>query len=203
MADFQTEIIENNELRLSKLNQLDRLEEECTQLLGQANLTLAGLAKNTDLDYEAYEEAIGIVQNWFVFQKLLVEVLYKLSDLRYTLHFGAVSREQCSAILQIYIHQVQDTQYSLASWHNSLTEKLKIDIDKIRRKRVGIKEVPYFFRELFDENYKYRSIDTNTAHMIRTQTSGENALSIDNSELYSQDVQLIAKDGKNLLFTRD
>lgn len=38
IADFQTEILENNELRISKINQLDSLEEECTQLLGQANL---------------------------------------------------------------------------------------------------------------------------------------------------------------------
>lgn len=32
--------------------------------------------------------------------------------------------------------------------------------------------------------------------MIRTQVSGENTLSIDRSELYSEDVQLIAKEGK-------
>ena len=32
--------------------------------------------------------------------------------------------------------------------------------------------------------------------MIRTQASGENTLYIDKSELYSEDVQLIAKDGK-------
>lgn len=55
IADFQTEILENDELRLSKIAQLDSLEEECTQLLGQANLTLAGFAKKTGLDYEAYE----------------------------------------------------------------------------------------------------------------------------------------------------
>lgn len=63
IADFQTEILENNELRISKINQLDNLEEECTQLLGQANLTLAGFAKKTDLDYDSYEKVVGNVQN--------------------------------------------------------------------------------------------------------------------------------------------
>jgi hypothetical protein len=48
IADFQTEILENDELRLSKIARLDSLEEECTQLLGQANLTLAGFAKKLD-----------------------------------------------------------------------------------------------------------------------------------------------------------
>ena len=31
IADFQTEILENDELRLSKIAQLDSLEEECTR----------------------------------------------------------------------------------------------------------------------------------------------------------------------------
>ena len=50
IAAFQAEIIENDELRFSKISQLDSLEEECTKLLGQANLTLAGFANKSDLD---------------------------------------------------------------------------------------------------------------------------------------------------------
>lgn len=110
IADFQTEILENDELRLSKITQLDSLEEECTQLLRQANLTLAGFAKKTGLDYEAYEKALGNAQNWFMYQKSLLDVFYKISDLRYTLHLGAVSREQCVALLPTYTKQVSDTQ---------------------------------------------------------------------------------------------
>lgn len=34
IADFQSEILENNKMRMSKINQLDSLEEECTQLFG-------------------------------------------------------------------------------------------------------------------------------------------------------------------------
>lgn len=63
IADFQAEILENNELRMSKINQLDSLEEECTQLLGQVNLTLAGYAKKKDLDYDAYEKQLKVAQN--------------------------------------------------------------------------------------------------------------------------------------------
>lgn len=59
IADFQTEILENDELRLSKIAQLDSLEEECTKLLGQANLTLAGFAKKSGLNYDGYEKALG------------------------------------------------------------------------------------------------------------------------------------------------
>ena len=196
IADFQTEILENNELRISKINQLDSLEEECTQLLGQANLTLAGFAKKTDLDYETYEKVVGNAQNWFMYQKSLLDVLYKISDLRYTLHLGSVSRDQCIAILPTYTKQVQDTQSRLAAWHEGTTERLKIDIDEVRRKRAGFDGVIHFLPGLFDKDFNYRSIEKSTANMIRTQASSENKLSIDKSELYSEDVQLIAKDGK-------
>lgn len=196
IADFQTEILENNELRISKINQLDSLEEECTQLLGQANLTLAGFAKKTDLDYETYEKVVGNAQNWFMYQKSLLDVLYKISDLRYTLHLGSVSRDQCIAILPTYTKQVQDTQSRLAAWHEGTTERLKIDTDEVRRKRAGFDGVIHFLPGLFDKDFNYRSIEKSTANMIRTQASSENKLSIDKSELYSEDVQLIAKDGK-------
>lgn len=99
IADFQTEILENDELRLSKIAQLDSLEEECTKLLGQANLTLAGFAKKSGLNYDGYEKALGNAQNWFMYQQSLLEILYKISDLRYTLHLGTVSREQCTEAL--------------------------------------------------------------------------------------------------------
>ena len=51
IADFQTEILYNNELRLSKINKLERLEEECTKLLGQANITLDDYSKKTSLKF--------------------------------------------------------------------------------------------------------------------------------------------------------
>lgn len=78
IADFQVEILENDELRLSKIAQLDSLEEECTKLLDQVNLTLAGYAKKNDLDYEAYEKELKGAQNWYMYQKALLDVLYKI-----------------------------------------------------------------------------------------------------------------------------
>ena len=114
IAEFQVEILENDELRLSKIAQLDSLEEECTKLLGQANLTLAGFAKKTDLDFEAYEKELQEAQNWYIYQNTLLEMLYKISDLRFTLHLGAVSREQCTALLPPYTQQVEETQTRLS-----------------------------------------------------------------------------------------
>ena len=197
IADFQLEILENDELRLSKIAQLDSLEEECTQLLGQANLTLASFAKKTGLGYEAYEKALENAQNWFMYQKSLLDVLYKISDLRYTLHLGAVSREQCIALLPTYKKQVDDTQELLTAWHQRTTKHFGVDIDEIRRKRVGFDRVIHFLPGLFKEDFNFRSIEKKTARMITTQASGhEEPYYMDTTELYNEDVQLVAKNGK-------
>ncbi|MCM1158173.1 MAG: hypothetical protein NC300_05560 [Bacteroidales bacterium] len=197
IADFQTEILENDELRLSKISQLDSLEEECTQLLGQANLTLAGFAKKSDLDYESYEKAVGNAQDWFMYQQSLLDVLYKISDLRYTLHLGAVSREQCVALLPTYSKQVSDTLVRLAAWHEGTVERLGIETDESRRKRDGFDGVIHFIPGLFNDDLNFRGIEERTANMIIAQKTGhDNAHKMDKSELYAEDVQLISKEGK-------
>lgn len=197
IADFQTEILENDELRLSRIAQLDSLEEECTKLLGQANLTLVGFAKKSDLDYDDYEKALGNAQNWFMYQQSLLEILYKISDLRYTLHVGAVSREQCMALLPTYSKQVSDTQARLTAWHEGTAERLGIEADESRRKRAGFDGVIHFIPGLFNDDFNFRGIEERTASMITAQKTGHVCThKIDKSELYAEDVQLISKDGK-------
>lgn len=197
IADFQTEILETEELRLLKISQLDSLEKECMQLLGQANLTLAGFAEKTKLDYSEYEKELSNAQDWFMYQKSLLDILYKISDLRYTLHLGAVSREQCIAFLPAYTKQVSDTQERLTAWHKDTVERLGIETDEFRRKRTGFDGAIHFIPGLFNDKLNFRGIEQKTSDMITAQTAGhENARYTDTSELYAEDVQLISKDGK-------
>lgn len=195
IADFQVEILENTELRLSKISQLDSLEEECTQLLGQANLTLVGYTKKGDLDYVVYEKELTEVQNWYMYQESLLDVLYRISELRYTLHMGAVSKEHCVALLPTYSNQAIETQRRLTEWHRAMTERLSIDTSEARRKRLGLDGVVHFLPGLINDNLNFRPIEKRTAKMIKTQSNGS-VHTYDTSDLYAEDVQLIAKGGK-------
>lgn len=197
IADFQIEILENDELRQSKILQLDSLEEECTKLLGQANLTVVDFTKKNDLDFETYEKELRVVQQWYVYQKTLMKVLYRISDLRYTLHLGKVSRDQCGALLPTYANQVEETQDRLTSWHNKTIERLKIDTTETRRKRDGFDGVVHFLPGLFNDDYNFKSISPVTVEMIQTQAEGcAGSHTRQTSDLFSEDVQLIIKDNK-------
>lgn len=197
IADFQVEILENNELRLTKIGQLDNLEQECTQLLGQANLTLVGYVKKEEFDYGVYEKDLKEVQNWYMYQKSLLDVLYKISDLRYTLHLGAVSREQCVMILATYKRQVADTQERLTNWHQNTAKRLNISLEEGQRKRDGFDGVIHSIPGVFNYKFNFRSIDKSTASLITIQTSGHKETHLQHTtHLYAEDVQLISKDGK-------
>ena len=196
IAAFQAEIIENDELRFSKISQLDSLEEECTQLLGQANLTLAKFANKSDLDYEAYELELHTAQNWFIYQTTLLEILCRISDLRYALHLGAVSREHCTALLPTYTQQVAQTQARLTKWHKETIVRLSVDTAEARRKRDGLDRAIHFIPGLFDDAANFKPISKSTAKMIDSQSIGNTTPYLDTSDLYVQDVQLIAKNGK-------
>lgn len=197
IADFESEILENNELRLSKVSQLDNLEVECTQLLGQANLTIADFTKKDNYNYESYERDVKEAQKWYLYQKSLLEVLYTISDLRYTLCLGVFSREQCGALISTYANQVKETQMRLTDWHSKSIQRLNIDIEETRRRRDGFNGWLYSLPGLVNDDLNFISMETNTVQMIQAQSKGHfDAHKQKSSELYAENVQLIIEDNK-------
>lgn len=197
ITDFQVEILENEELRLSKITQLDDLEEKCTQLLAQANLTLTNYAQRSNIDYAAYEKDLPEVQKWCMYQNTLLELLCKISDLKYALHLGAVSRELCSTLLPTYLLQTKEAKMQLASWHKETAERLEIDAAETRRKRDGLDGALHFIPGLFNDDFNFRTISQSTVQLIQAQSDvSATTYEQSTSDLYSEDVQLIVKDGK-------
>ena len=197
ITQFQVEILDNEELRLSELSNLNRWEQECIQLLGQANDTVANYANKKDLNYKAYEVALTDVQKWVVYQKSLMEVLTKTAELKYVLHLGTVSKEHCCALLPTYSNQVQASLELLRKWHQSYVEQFEISVDDNNRKRTGLDSVIHFIPGLINEQNKYRSISDNTTQKIIAQTSEyRTASSLEDTDLFQEDVHIIAKDGK-------
>lgn len=197
IAFFNTEILTNSELLKNELTHLNALEDECVQLLTQANLTIGDYAKKKDIDYKTYEEEVQRAQNWYGYQQTLLEVLYKIADLKYALQFGKVSRKQCGALLSTCEKQVEKSRNRLLGWHESCARRLGVDISEIKRRRSGFDRAIHWVPGLIDKKQNYRPIEEKTAKMITTQITGQEIEHKQGaSELYSEDVQIISKDGK-------
>lgn len=197
IALFNTEILTNSELLNIELTHVNSLEDECVQLLGQANLTIGDYAKKKDIDYKTYEEEVQRAQKWYGYQQTLLEVLYKIADLKYTLQFGKVSRKQCGALLSTYDKQVEKSRNRLLGWHEACARKLGVDISEIQRRRSGFDRAIHWVPGLIDKKQNYRPIEEGIAEMITTQiTEREIEHKQGTSELFSEDVQIISKNGK-------
>ena len=197
ISAFQSEILENEALRKSEIDHLNKLEDQCLELLGQANLTVAEYAKKKELDYASYEKEVREAQNWYLYQQTLLEVMNKISELKYALNMGEVSREQCTALLPTYIKQASDSLAILADWHNGNVTRLAIDTSESKRKRQGFDGVIHWLPGLFDESHNYASVADGVIEMINVQsTEVDHEARLSKSELYGRDVQLISKNGK-------
>ncbi|MBQ8687725.1 MAG: hypothetical protein IJ512_04125 [Ruminococcus sp.] len=194
---FKSDTLSNEELRLSEIDNINRWEQECVQLLGQANLSITDIANKRNLEYEVYEKEVYVAQNWFVYQKTLMRLLVQIAELKYALYLGSASRMQCDALVSPYSHQVQEALQLLNEWHESHIDKLEIQIDNNSRKRKGLDSAIHFIPGLIKKENRFCAMSNDTVKMIVEQTEkfDLSELSIE-ADLFDRDVRIIAKDGK-------
>lgn len=196
-SQFQAEILESEELRKRELDHLKSLEQECAQLLGQANLTLKEYEKKTGLDYAGYEKLVAEAQIWYQVQQLLLDVMREIGELSYALNLGAVSRENCSAMFLPYARQADEALEALKAWHEKTGAALGIDLDENRRRRQGVEGFFMNIPAIFNQKLHYRELPERTASMIAKQSAGQqNAALQHETDRFQKDVCLIVKDGK-------
>lgn len=196
ISTFQTEIMENQQLRDFDIDKLNHLEQNCIELLGQANLTIMEFTKKDDLDYKKYNNQLTEIHNWYIYQKTLLEMLYKITDLKNILYVGAISKEQLNIIPTTYTKQVMEVHDLLTKWHERITKKLGIDTETARRKRMGFDGVIHWIPGLFKDDFNFCAISERTKTMIKEQTSNYNVTSQDKDNLFDKDAKIISKDGK-------
>ena len=196
-SQFQAEILESEELRKRELDHLKSLEQECAQLLGQANLTLKEYEKKTGLDYAGYEKLVAEAQVWYQVQQILLDVMLEIGELSYALNLGAVSRENCSAMFLPYSRQADEALEALKAWHRKTGAALEIDLDENRRRRQGVEGFFMNIPAIFNQKLHYRELPERTASMIAKQSAGQQNTALQHeTDRFQKDLCLIVKDGK-------
>ena len=166
LSSFQTEILENEELRKSEISNLNRLEQQCIELLGQANLTIADYSKKMDMGIKEYEEQLVGVQYWVVYQETLLEVLYLIANLKYALYLGAVSRDQCNSLLSTYSKQSRDVSLGLQNWHLEQMEKYGINLEEGNRERYGVDGILHKVPGMIRKELNFRPVPKDVVDII-------------------------------------
>ena len=197
MSSFQTEILENDELRKSEISNLNRLEQQCIELLGQANLTIADYSKNMDIDIKEYKKQLTDIQYWVVYQETLLEVLYLITNLKYALYLGAVSRDQCNSLLSTYSKQSRDVSLGLQNWHLEQMEKYGINLEEGNRERYGVDGILHKVPGMIRKELNFRPVPKDVVDIITKHlTTREKHRQVITKEVFEENVKLIGKEGK-------
>lgn len=197
ISSFKAEIIENEELRLNTLNSINLLKNKCIDLFEHAYFEINSLTKKQVTDYNGYIDKLYQLQNWYTYQKVLLENPYEILYLEYTLHLGAFSNVRCFSFLSTYIQQSKQVSIQLKEWHHTVQKHLGIELESGRMKRTGFDGILHVFPGLFNDDQNYRSIPHNIVSLIQSQTTEYLPdFNIPSFDPFSEDVRLISKDGK-------
>lgn len=196
ISSFQSEILENFNIKEMELSLLNNLEQKCIELLGQANLEIEGYTKKNKKDFKDYDETLSEIEMWFSSQRILMEILYKINDLKYILNLGKISKEQLSTLLNDYYTQVTTVNNKLIEWHKKYSSEFEIDVNSSRRKRKGFEGFVYYVPSLINSDLKYKPISEKTKGLIEKQSSKFESVDDNKLNLFNSDVRLISKEGK-------
>ena len=196
ISKFQISSIENEELRGRELNNLQMLRTKCQELLNQAETTLETLISKNCTIYEEYERAVREIGKWSQYQTILVKILYQIDTLDFTLHLGIKSKEQCFSTFALHSDKSETTRTYLIDWHNKQCEALKINLEECRRKHTGILALLEKPISWINDDWNYQAVGRQMVSMIKGQTAEIPKISYEDENLFEDDVQIIAKNGK-------
>lgn len=197
LSSFQIEILENEDLRKAEISNLNRIEQQSLELLGQANLTIADYSKKMDMGIKEYEEQLVGVQYWVVYQETLLEVLYLIANLKYALYLGAVSRDQCNSLLSTYSKQSRDVSLGLQNWHLEQIEKYGINLEEGNRERYGVDGILHKVPGMIRKELNFRPVPKDVVEIITKHlTTADKRRNVSTKEVFDENVKLIGKEGK-------
>lgn len=197
MSSFQIEILENEDLRKAEISNLNRIEQQSLELLGQANLTIAAYSKNMDIDIKDYKKQLMDIQYWVVYQETLLEVLHLIANLKYALYLGAVSRDQCNSLLSTYSKQSRDVSLGLQNWHLEQMEKYGINLEEGNRERYGVDGILHKVPGMIRKELNFRPVPKDVVDIITKHlTTREKHRQVITKEVFEENVKLIGKEGK-------
>jgi len=197
ISNFSSEILENDDLRNRKLQTLDDLEGEGTQLLQQVNLAIDEIIKkNQKSDYREYQEKVDDFRVLVEYQQILMSILEEISKLTYLLGKGGISKEMSYSIFNAYLEQSIQIRVALDEWHKEQVESLGIDIDKNRISKKGIEGFFAAIPGFVDDKWNYKELKDGLGQKINALKT-KNQLMLDEPEdVYDKDIQIIIRDGK-------
>ena len=196
ISGFNTEIMENDELRNIKLAVLEDLKGDASELLSQVNLTIDDISqKNTNPDYQEYQKIVDEFCILVNYRNILLAFLEKISKLTYLFGKSGISNDMCYSLFHKFYEQSIQVASALEQWHDRQVTTLRIDLDKNRISKTGFDRIISAIPSVLDDKWNYKELESGLIQKISTQTKAEPVALSRPKDVYDEDVEIIIKDG--------
>lgn len=185
-SQLQLEILDNEERCQAVRADLMNLEQDCMDLLGQANLTLRGFANNLDLEYEGYEYQVQDVEFWRQCQSELLAIMKTTTELTTIFNCDNGAQECSRANFNKYKRQAMEALGDLENWHDGMLKRLEIDLTGKKRREHGLKGIVWSHADLPEK----------TSALIAEQRDGRFALMELGEPADFREIRLVARAGE-------
>lgn len=196
-SEHYSEIMDNDNNRTETLQILNDLNNQCSELLGQANDMIISLSSASFRKFDEYEERTSEIEQWIEYRNFLIDEMCYIAQMIFTFNKGEKSAEFCTSLLMKHGKDSYEINRNLVEWHKAQCEALQIDFDESRYKKTGLKAFVSAPIGWFKDDFKYSKIDSESIELIEGQMTEE--VSVSNpieKNLYKEDVELVVKDGK-------
>lgn len=167
ILENREDILTNDFSKDKRYDEISRAEENCVELLTQANVSIADLLKD-ELDYKKYERNVKDIQKWSVRQQILTRLLAEIGDLRYVLADGNETSKSSHSQYNKCLKHTNTVNERLDNWHEIYCEKFGINKDEHRRK-ANFFEIRKNTIGRINEDWAYNKLNENTETMIDAQ----------------------------------
>ena len=167
ILENREDILTNDFSKDKRYDEISRAEENCVELLTQANVSIADLLKD-ELDYKNYERNVKDIQKWSVRQQILTRLLAEIGDLRYVLADGNETSKSSHSQYNKCLKHTNTVNEQLDNWHEIYCEKFGINKDEHRRK-ANFFEIRKNTIGRINEDWAYNKLNENTETMIDAQ----------------------------------
>lgn len=168
ITKYQDNILLNEEARKNSYNDIKKVEDECTKLLGQANEAILNNTNEKDLNSKQYFKKVKTIEKWFEWQQIIQSLFLKAEDLRFILGNGIDQYDQAHHQFNNYVDVTNKVNNNLEQWHKNYIDKMGIDIDK-NRKKGNLFTIRKNTIGLINKDWSYDKLDNNIINQISNQ----------------------------------
>lgn len=193
VLENRNDILNNHFSRDKRYDEISRIEENCVELLTQANASIVKNLKD-DLDYKNYEKNIKDIQMWSVRQQILMRLLEEIGNLRYILANGNETSKSAHSQYNKYLIHTNKVNKQLDSWHKTYCEKFGISRAEHRRK-ANFFEIRKKTIGKINEKWAYNKLDESIETMIDDQMNIKELLPY-SKDKQDKNIKILKKNGE-------